>query len=197
MIFCRYCGVAIADDSVFCAKCGRKLGRAVHPRIEKIVKVLHLRTPYPYAAFLILSFAAWAFMPEHRDRVDYSALKWTLQSDRKLDLPNEKLYQQGFSLILENGGNAAVHDIPVDFSARIEPPQPAEIEANFLGQRLLIVHGGKALPLTVILSDRIQPGNKRNFSVEGSIQAKAPFKVTYEIRERDSQNLLTSYVVQR
>ena len=197
MIFCRYCGAAIADDSVFCANCGRKLGRVANPRVEKIVKTLHLRTPYPYAGFLVLLFAIWAFTPEHKDRVDYSNLKWSLQSERKLDLPEDKTYQQGLSLVLENGGNTAVQSIPIDFSAKIEPPQHAEIEANFLWHRLLVVHGGKTLPLTVILSDQVAPGSKRSFSVEGSITAETPFKVTYEIRERDSQNVLASYVVQR
>ena len=197
MIFCRYCGFGIADDSVFCAKCGRKLGRTVNPRVEKIIKVLHLRTPYPYALVLLLSGALWAFIPEQKDRVDYSNLKWSFQSDRKLDLPGEKTYEQGMSLVLENGGTAAVHNIPIDFSAKIEPAQKAEIEANFLGHRLLVVHGGKALPLTVVLSDEVRPGAKRSFSVEGNIQAETPFKVTYEVRERYSQNLLASYVVQR
>jgi hypothetical protein len=197
MMFCRYCGAAIAEDSVFCAKCGRKLGHKVNPRVEKIVKLLHLRTPYPYAVFLIGLFAVWAFIPEDKIQVDYSQLKWTLESERKLDLPEEKLFQQGFSLVLQNDGPAAIRDIPVDFSATIEPPQPAEIEANFLGNKLLIMRSGKALPLGVVLSDEIRPGRKRSFSLEGSIQAATPFKVTYEIREPDSENVLASYVVER
>jgi hypothetical protein len=197
MMFCRYCGAAIADDSLFCAKCGRKLGHKVNPRIEKIVKVLHLRTPYPYAAFLILLAAVWAFMPEDKVRVDYSLLKWTLESERKLDLPAEKLFQQGFSLVLENDGPAAIRDIPVDFSATIEPPQPAEIEANLMGNKQMIMRSGKVLPLGVVLSDEVRPGKKRSFSVEGTIQATTPFKVTYEIREPDSEKILASYVVER
>ena len=197
MIFCRYCGAAIADDSLFCAKCGRKLGRTVNPRIEKIVKVLRLRTPFPYAIFLFLAAAVWLLMPERSAAVDYSHLRWTLKSDRKLDVPDEKLYQEGFSLILENGGTAAVREIPVDFTAKIEPPQRADIEARFLGHRHLVMHEGKVFPLTVILEDQVPPGKKHTFGVEGSIQAEAPFKVTYEIRERDSKNLLASYVVER
>ena len=34
---------------------------------------------------------------------------------------------------------------------------------------------GKALPLTVVLSDEIQPGSKRTLLVDGSIQAQTPF----------------------
>jgi hypothetical protein len=197
MIFCRYCGAAIADDSLFCAKCGRKLGRRANPRVEKIVTVLRLRTPYPYAVFLLLVAGIWLFAPERQAPVDYSSLKWTLRSDRKLDIPDEKLYQEGFSLILENDGPAAVREIPVDFTAKIEPPQRADIEARFLGHRHLVMHGGKVFPLTVVLEDQVPPGKKHTFGVEGSIQAEAPFKVTYEIRERDSKNLLASYVVER
>jgi hypothetical protein len=197
MTFCRYCGAAIAEDSVFCARCGRKLGRTVNPRIEKIIAVLHLRTPYPYAIILFLAAGLWLVWPERQTPVDYSTLKWTLKSDRKLDVPDEKLYQEGFSLILQNDGAKPVQNIPVDFSARIDPPQRADIEARFLGQRHLYMHQGKVFPLTVILQDQIPPGKKRTFSVEGSIQADAPFKVTYEIRERDSKNLLASYVVER
>ena len=197
MIFCRYCGAAIAQDSLFCAKCGRKLGRTVNPRIEKIITVLHLRTPYPYAGFLILLAALWLFLPDRQAPVNYSMLKWTLKSERRLDLPDEKLYQEGFSLILQNDGAAAVREIPVEFIAKIEPQQRADIEARFLGHRHLVMHGGKVFPLTIILEDQVPPGKKHTFGVEGSIQAEAPFKVTYEVRERDSRNLLASYVVER
>jgi hypothetical protein len=199
MIFCRYCGAAIADDSLFCAKCGRKLGRRVNPRAERIITALRLRTPYPYAALLLLAAASWLYVSNRQIHipVDYSTLTWTLKSNRKLDLPDEKLYQEGFSLILQNDGTAPVREIPVDFTAKIEPPQRADIEARFLGHRHLVMHEGRVFPLTVILEDQVPPGKKHSFGVEGSIQAEAPFKVTYEIRERDSKNLLASYVVER
>ena len=31
-MFCRYCGSHIPDDSLFCAKCGRRLGPRENPR---------------------------------------------------------------------------------------------------------------------------------------------------------------------
>ena len=195
-MFCRFCGAHLLDDSVFCAKCGKRLGRAVNPRLEKISQVLRLRTPYPYAAFLILVATVWALTP-HAAPVDYSGLKWTLQADRRLDSPEDKLYQQGFSLVMTNEGSKAVREIPVELRARIEPSQPAEISATFLGRRLPIMIAGKPLPLTVILSDEVQPGTKRSFLLEGSIQAEPPFKVTYEIRERDSDTILATHVVER
>ena len=194
-MFCRFCGAHLLDDSVFCSKCGKNLGRG-NPRLEKVSKILRLRTPYPYAIFLILVVAVWALTP-HAAPFDYTDLKWTLEANRKLDLPDENLFQQGFSLVLENEGSKAVREIPVELSARIEPAQSAEIAATFLGTHLPIMERGKSLPLTVVLSDEIQPGSKRNFLIDGSIQAQPPFKVTYEIRAENSETVLTNFVVER
>ena len=194
-MFCRYCGAHLLDDSVFCSKCGKNLGRG-NPRLEKVSKILRLRTPYPYAIFLVLVVAVWALTP-HAAPFDYTTLKWTLEANRKLDLPDENLFQQGFSLVLENAGSKAVRDIPVEFSARIEPEQSAEIAATFLGTHLPIMERGKSLPLTVVLSDEIQPGGKRNFLIDGSIEAQPPFKVTYEIRAENSETVLTNFIVER
>jgi hypothetical protein len=114
-----------------------------------------------------------------------------------LDLPASGLYQQGFSLVLENVGSQPARDIPVEFRAFIEPPQPATVEATLKGSRLPLMLEGKPLPLTVILSDEIRPGSKRSFLIEGSIQAQPPFKVTYEIREDGSETVLAHFVVAR
>src|SRR4029453_5081466 len=54
LMFCRYCGAHILEDSLFCAKCGKNLGRSTHPRIEKLVHVLRLNTPYPYFGILLI-----------------------------------------------------------------------------------------------------------------------------------------------
>ena len=194
-MFCRFCGTHLLDDSVFCSKCGKNLGRG-NPRLEKASKILRLRTPYPYAIFLVLVVAVWALTP-HAAPFDYTNLKWTLEANRKLDLPDENLFQQGFSLVLENAGSKAVRDIPVELSARIEPEQSAEIAATFLGTHLPIMERGKSLPLTVVLSDEIQPGGKRNFLIDGSIEAQPPFKVTYEIRAENSETVLTNFIVER
>ncbi len=195
-MFCRYCGAHLLEDSVFCAKCGKKLGRTVNPRVEKIIRVLHLRTPYPYAIFLFLTAAVWLLTP-HAAPFDYSNLKWTLQIDRKVDVVDANLFQQGMSLVLENASMKAVREIPVELRAHIEPPQPAEISATFLGQRLAIVKGGKPLPLTMVLTDEVRSGSKRSFLMEGSIQAEPPFKVTYEILQENSETVLAHAVVER
>jgi hypothetical protein len=80
---------------------------------------------------------------------------------------------------------------------KISPPQPAEIYATFKGDRLPIMSHGKALPLTVVLSDEIPPGSKRTFLIEGSIEAQTPFNAVYEVRQENSEAVLASFAVER
>ena len=117
-------------------------------------------------------------------------------SDKTVDIAKENIFQQALSLIVENTGSAAVIDMPIELVARIEPRKPAEVVAGFLGRKLLIVQGGRPIPLVVLL-DRIEPGTKRRYYIEGAIQAAPPFKVTYEIREEDQDAVLARYTVQR
>lgn len=198
-MFCRFCGAHVLEDSLFCSKCGKSLGRKTHPTLDRISKRLHLRTPFPYAILLVLLVAGWLLSQELVPRApfDYANLTWTLQADRKLDLPDEHLFQQGFSLVVENTGSNTVREIPVELGVHIEPSQSADIYASFLGNRFPIMSGGKALPLTVVLSDEILPGSKRTFLVEGSIQADPPFSVVYEVRQENSETVLVKVAVQR
>src|SRR2546427_7616146 len=71
-MFCRYCGSHIPDDSLFCAKCGKRLGPRENPRVTKIVQTLRLKTPYPYFALLFTLFIAWTIIsrPTHADYSD-------------------------------------------------------------------------------------------------------------------------------
>jgi hypothetical protein len=195
-MFCRFCGTHLLDDSLFCSKCGKRQGRAEHPRLAKAVRILLLRTPYPYAVLLFVVAALWLAWPRG-EPFDYSDLKWTVEQNRKLDLPEEHLFQQGFSLVLENAGSRVVREVPVELIARIEPPQSAEIAASYLGNRVPIMEHGRTAPLLVILSDEVRPGDKRTFLLEGSIEAQPPFKVTYEFREEDSETILANFVVER
>ncbi len=194
-MFCRYCGSHIADDSLFCAKCGKRLGARQYPRVSKIVKTLRLKTPYPYFAILFALFVAWTLGPR-QTRADYSQVKFSIELDRKIDIAKDNLFQQALSLVVENTGSAPILDMPIELRARIEPQQRAEVIAGFLGRKLLIVQGGRSIPLVVLL-DRIDPGKKRRFYIEGAIQAEPPFKVTYEVREEDEDAILASYVVER
>jgi hypothetical protein len=154
-----------------------------------------LKTPYPYFVVLIALFVGWAIGPR-QTRADYSHLKWSIELDRKMDIRDENVYQQALSLVVENTGTSALQEVPVDLTAKIEPPKPAEIMTAFLGRRLLIMQRGRALPLTILLSGPIQPAEKKRYFLEGSIQAAPPFKVTYEIREEGQKPILASYVVE-
>ena len=195
-MFCRYCGAYIPDDSVFCAKCGKRLGRRENPRLAKIVQTLHLKTPYPYFTLLVFLFILWAIGPR-QSRADYSHLKWSIELDKKNEIRDENLYQQAFSLVVENTGSSAVQGIRVDLTARIEPQKPADVLAGFQGQRLYLLQRGLELPLTMDLIDPIPPGAKKRYLLEGSIEAMPPFKVTYEVREENQNPLLASYVIEQ
>jgi hypothetical protein len=194
-MFCRYCGSHIAEDSLFCAKCGKRLGRREHPLLSEIVQKLRLKTPYPYFALLLVLFVTWAIGPR-QSHADYSHLKWKIELDRKMDIADDNLFQQSLSLVVENTGPMAVQDIPIELRAKIEPQKPAEIEAGFLGRKLMIMQSGRPNPLVMIL-DKVEAGAKRRYFIEGSIQAVPPFKVTYEVHEEDQRPVLASYVVEK
>src|SRR5215510_10428111 len=160
-MFCRFCGSHIADDSVFCAKCGRRLGaRAENPRVAEIVRKLRLKTPYPYFILLVSAFIAWAAWPKG-SRADYSHLKWSFELDKKNDVPAENLFQQALSVVVENTGPNAVENIPVELRATISPSKRADVEADFLGRRLLILQQGHTLPLTMIVAGTVPSGAKK------------------------------------
>ena len=136
-MFCRYCGSHIADDSLFCAKCGKRLGARENPRLAKIVQRFRLKTPYPYFAILIVLFAIWTEWPAG-GHADYSHLKWSFELDKKADVPAEHLFQQALSLVVENTGTTAVAEIPIELRAKIEPQKREDVEADFVGRRLYI-----------------------------------------------------------
>jgi len=195
-MFCRYCGFHIPDDSIFCAKCGKRLGRRENPRLAKIVQTLHLKTPYPYFILLLVLLIAWTIgtRPTH---ADYSHIKWSFELEKKLDLPQENTFEQALSLVVENTGSVPAREIPIELSARIEPAKRADVEADFLGRKLLILQQGHTLPIVVVLAGELPPGGKKRILLNGTITAEPPFKVTYELRAEDRQPILASYVVER
>jgi hypothetical protein len=194
-MFCRYCGSHIADDSLFCAKCGKRLGTRENPRVEKIVRTLHLKTPYPYAALLIVLFLLWAIWPKGTS-ADYSHVKLSFELGKKINNPSEHTFLQAFSIVVENTGTTAISDLPIELRARIEPQKRADVEAEFKGRRLLILQQGQTLPLIVVVAGTIAPGAKTKVILNGNIQAEPPFKVTYEIRDEDGRTVLANYVVE-
>jgi hypothetical protein len=124
-------------------------------------------------------------------------LKWSFELDKKVDVPAEHVYQQALSLVVENTGTAPVSEVPVELRATISPAKRADVEADFLGRRLLILQQGHTLPLTVIIAGTIPSGVKKRILLNGNIQTEAPFKVTYELRDEDGRTVLASYVVER
>src|SRR5262249_15654232 len=117
--------------------------------------------------------------------------------DKKADSPADHLFQQALSLVLENTGPAPVSDIPIELQAKIEPAKRADVEADFLGRRLLILQQGHTLHLTVIIGGTGASGAKKPILQNGNIKAEPPFKVTYEVRDDDGRNILASYVVEQ
>jgi hypothetical protein len=195
-MFCRYCGAYIAEDSLFCAKCGKRLGKRENPRLAKIVQQLRLKTPYPYFALLIVLFLTWAAWPKGI-RADYSHLKLGFELDRKAEDPAEHLFQQALSIVVENTGPAPLAEIPVELRATIEPAKRADVEADFLGRRLLILQQGHTLPLPVVMVGPVASGAKKRYLLNGNITAEPPFKVTYELRDEDGRSVLASYVAEK
>jgi hypothetical protein len=195
-MFCRFCGARIAEDSLFCAKCGKRLGPRENPRLENIVRTFHLKTPYPYAILLISLFIIWTVWPTG-SRADYSHLKWSFELDKKNEVPAEHLYQQALSLVVENTGTEPVSEIPIELRARIEPAKRADVEADFLGRRLLILQQGHTLPVTVIVGGTIASGAKHRVLLNGNITAEAPFKVTYEVRDDKGRAVFATYLVEQ
>jgi hypothetical protein len=195
-MFCRYCGSHIADDSLFCAKCGKRLGARENPRLAKIVQRFRLKTPYPYFAILIVLFAIWTEWPAG-GHADYSHLKWSFELDKKADVPAEHLFQQALSLVVENAGTTAVAEIPIELGAKIEPQKRADVEADFVGRRLYILQQGHTEPVTVVLAGTLAAGAKKRILLNGNIQAEPPFKVTYELRDEDSGSVVANYVVEQ
>ena len=195
-MFCRYCGAHILEDSLFCSKCGKQLGRRSNPGLERLVKVLRLNTPYPYAAILFALVASYVlFQP--KKTYDYSQTKWSIEMDRKFDVPDDNLFRDGLSLIVENTGTKSIKGIPVELRARIEPAKKADVVAALPGDRELLVKAGKAQPVDIVLNDAIPGGSKRRYAIDGSVQAVPPFKVTFEVLKDDAKTILASYVLER
>jgi len=194
-MFCRYCGSHIPDDSLFCAKCGKRLGIRTNPRVEKLVQKFRLKTPYPYAGVLLILFIVWTVWPRGTS-ADYSHLKLSFELDKKISNAAEHSFLQAFSIVIENTGTTAVSDVPIELRARIEPRKAADVEADFLGRRLLVLQHGQTLPLTVVVGGTIGAGAKKRVLLNGNIQADPPLKVTYEIRDEDGRTVLANYVVE-
>jgi hypothetical protein len=196
LMFCRYCGAHILEDSLFCAKCGKRLGNRSNPRMERLVTVLRLNTPYPYA-IILFSLVASYFALQPKKTFDYSQTKWSIEMDRKLDVPDDHLFRDSLSLVVENTGTKSIKGIPIELKASIEPAKLADVKAAFPGDQELLIKAGKAQPVDIVLNDSIPAGSKRRYVLDGSVQAIPPFKVTFLVLKDDTKTVLASYVLER
>ena len=194
-MFCRFCAAEIAPDSAFCRKCGQKLlSSAASPRWDYVVRKLRLKTPYPYALLLFLAFAAWAVQP--RQRVDYSEMTFSLELESQASVPEDNLFRHSLSLVVENHGTESISEIPIEFTARLDRDQPVEVVSDFFGRQLIILKDGQILPLVVILSDEIAPGDKRRYAVDGLVTTRPPATITYEVSAEDLDELFASLAME-
>ena len=159
--------------------------------------MLGLRTPYPYAAILLILVSSWIlFQP--KETFDYSGIKWTLEMDRTLDVADDNEFRDGLSLVVENTGSKPIKGIPIELHARIDPPSKrADVTAAFPGDRELLIQAGKPQPVAVVLNDAIPAGGRRRYAVDTSVKAIAPFKVTFDIVKDDAKTVLVSHVMER
>lgn len=196
LMFCRFCGAHIQEDSLFCAKCGKRLGQRSNPKIDRLVAVLRLNTPYPYAVILFALVASYVgFQP--RKTFDYSQTKWSIEMDRKLDVADDHLFRDSLSLVVENMGTKSIRGIPIELKANIEPAKLADVTAAFATDKEVLIKAGKPQPVDIVLNDAIPGGSKRRYAIDGSVQAIPPFKVTFELLKDDAKTILASYVLER
>ena len=212
LMFCRYCGAHIAEDSIFCAKCGKRLDVESSPKLDfqssykvnrqsshkfdKIASTLKLNTPYPYAIILFALVASYfGFQP--KKTFDYSHTKWSIEMDRQLDTADDNLYRDSLSLIVENTGTTLLRGIPVELQAKIEPAKKADVAAEFPSDKELLIKEGKPQPVDIILSDSIPAGSKRRFALDGSVKAVPPFKATFLVLKDDTKTVLATYTLER
>jgi hypothetical protein len=128
---------------------------------------------------------------------DYSQTKWSIEMDRKLDVPDDHLYRDSLSLVVENTGTKSIKGIPIELKASIEPAKLADVKAAFPGDSELLIKAGKAQPVDIVLNDSIPAGSKRRYVLDGSVQAIPPFKVTFLVLKDDTKTVLASYVLER
>ena len=195
-MFCRYCGAQILEDSLFCAKCGKRLGRKSNPRIEELVARYRLNTPYPYFGLLLALSLTWV-LSTRKPAFDYSQTKWSIEMDRKMDTPADNMFRESLSIVVENTGSKTLHGIPIELHAVIEPQKMADVVAVFPGDRELLIEKGKSRPVSIMLSDAVAAGGKRRYVLDEIVQSEAPFKVTLQVVQDNARVVLADHVFER
>lgn len=198
MMFCRFCGAPTPVDSRFCPKCGKRIA-GDSPRSDAIARRLWLRTPYPYAAILILAFLTWAFQPRST-AFEYETVRLSIELDGRSSAPEQSLYRHHFSLVVENIGEEAIAEVPVELRAEVlgrdgSPTGSVRVDSEFLGRRLPLVVNDRSDPLIVVLTDDLAPGDKRRYTIDGIVTGAPPFDVRYQLIDQQSGDVLADVTV--
>lgn len=190
-MFCRHCGARIEADSVFCSRCGKKiakLGPGAPSRWHR------LKTPWPWAGLVFLAFLTWA-LAGGDSRPDLSQLTMELEMVDHSELPDQGLFRHHLSLVVENQGEEPVAEIPVDLSAALTPDQAVEVVAEFRGNRFVILSGGEARPLVLVLADELAGSEKRRFPIDTLVETHPPAEVTYTVASDPPGEVLATLTV--
>ena len=190
-MFCRFCGAHIPQDSLFCARCGKRLAGEDTSAPNRLARRLGLKTPYPWAALLFVLFGTWAVWPEPPGP-DLTDLEFALELQAESSVSEGGLTRHYLSLVVTNGGLDPVRDIPVELHAAVFPEQPAEIIAEFRGGRFAVLRDGEVLPIVLVLTDEIATGEKRRFPIDSLVTTPSPAEVTYSIVVEGSGEVLAT-----
>ena len=188
---CKNCGTDIPNDSKYCLNCGKSIGTASIKTHAKSKRQFQLSNPYLYAALPLVLFLIWAFMPREPS-TDYSQLRLELELKGQSRYPNQQIFRHHLSLIVENIGDDPISEIPVQIRVHVDPPRSTQVVSDFLGRQLTIMKSGQSLPLIIILSDEVQSGQKRRYSIDGIVTTIHSGEGTYEILVESTGEILTA-----
>ena len=190
-MFCRFCGAQLLANSLFCAHCGKRLSAAPVAAENRLVRKLRLKTPYPWAALLLVLFFGWALLPDSV-ATDFSTITLELELQAESSTPEEAIFRHYLSLVVENVGETPIRDIPVELHATVIPEQPVEVVSEFRGGRFIVLSDADARPITLILSDEIAAHEKRRFPIDSIVTTQPPAEVTYTLVLEGSSEVLAS-----
>ena len=190
-MFCRFCGAQLLINSVFCARCGKQLTAAPVAAESRLASKLRLKTPYPWAALLLVLFFGWALRPDSV-APDFSTIVFELELQAESSAPEEDIFRHYLSLVVENVSGTPIRDIPVELHATVIPEQAVEVVSEFRGGRFVVLHDADARPITLILSDEIAANEKRRFPIDSIVTTRPPAEVTYTLVAEGSSEVLAS-----
>jgi hypothetical protein len=106
---------------------------------------------------------------------DYSKMKWSIEMDKQTDVPEDHMYRDSLSLVVENTGTKTIKESRSKFT------RPSNRKRGRCGSRVSRRPGdhydcGKAATVALVLGDSILAGGKRRYSFERKCQSEAAFQ---------------------